>query len=77
MGDWDTGVLTNAMHAMLCDSILSKSQWAEELSAAAYVQNRTLTKALGGRTPYKICYRNRTSPIWVQAHLVCLVLLLS
>ncbi len=54
-----TGVLTNAMHTTLCNSILPKSQWAEALSAATYVQNRIPTKALGGRTPYEIIYRDK------------------
>ena len=28
------------------------------ISAATYVQNRMSTKALGGRTPYEIVYRD-------------------
>ena len=66
--------VANAMHAMLYDSIHSMSQWAEALSAATNMQNRTPTKVLGG---HEICYRNQTSPIRAQVHLVCLVLLSS
>ena len=29
------------------------------ISAATYVQNRMSTKALGGRTPYEIVYRDK------------------
>ena len=54
-----TGVLMNTMCTMLCDSVLPKSQWAEALSAVTYVQNRMPTKVLGGRTPYKIIYRDK------------------
>ncbi len=54
-----TGVLTNAMRATLCDSVLPKSQWAEALSAVTYMQNRIPTKVLGGRTPYEIIYRDK------------------
>ena len=53
------GVLTNSVHAMLRDSGLPKSLWAEAFSAATYVHNRTPTKALGGRTPYKVLYGNK------------------
>jgi hypothetical protein len=63
--------VANAMHAMLYDSILSMSRWAEALSAATNVQNRTPTKVLGG---YEIYYGNRTSPIGARAHPACLVL---
>ena len=50
------GVLTNAVRTMLHDAGLPKSLWAEAFRTATYVRNRTLTKALDGRTPYEMLY---------------------
>ena len=52
----EIGVLTNAVHAMLNDSGLPKSLWAEAYNMATYVHNRTLTSALDSRTPYEMVY---------------------
>lgn len=46
------GALTNAICAMLHESGLLKSLWAEAHNTATYIQNRTLTSALKGCTPY-------------------------
>ena len=53
------GVLTNSVRAMLHDSGLPKSLWAEAFSTATYVHNRTPTTALGGLTPYEVLYETR------------------
>lgn len=39
---------------MLADSKLPKKFWAEALSTAAYLKNRSPTKALS-RTPFEVC----------------------
>ena len=49
-------VLTNAVWAMLQDSGLPGSLWAEAFITAAYVHNRTPTKVLKGLTPFEVCY---------------------
>ena len=41
------------VHAMLADSGLVKSFWAEVLATAVYLRNRCPTKAIEGKTPYK------------------------
>ena len=38
---------------MLADSELPKSFWAEALSTAVYLRNRSPTKAVEGKTPYE------------------------
>ena len=48
-------VLTNVVCAMLHDSGLPKSLWAEAFNAAT-TDNKTPTKALGGRTPFEVLY---------------------
>ena len=50
------GVLTNAVRAMLRDSGLPGSLWAEAFITAAYVHNRTPTKVLKGLTPFEARY---------------------
>ncbi len=42
------GVLTSSVRAMLTDSGLPKSLWAEAFNTATYVRNRTLTSVLDG-----------------------------
>ena len=51
------GVLTGAVQAMLRDSDLSDTLWAEAFVTAAYVHNRTPTRVLKGLTPFEVRYR--------------------
>ena len=53
------GVLTNAVRAMLHDSGLPNSLWAEAFNTATYLHNRTPTRALDGRTPFAVRYGAR------------------
>ena len=41
------------VRAMLADSGLVKSFWAEALATAVYLQNRCPTKAIEGKIPYE------------------------
>ena len=41
---------------MLADSELPKSFWAEVLATAVYLQNRSPTKSVEGKTPYEALY---------------------
>jgi transposase InsO family protein len=50
------GVLTGAVRAMLHDSGLPKSLWAEAFNTVTYVRNRVLTGALDGHMLYKMVY---------------------
>jgi len=50
------GVLSNAARAMLYDSALPDSLWAEAFNTATYVHNRAPTRALDGRTPFEVRY---------------------
>ena len=40
----------------LLDAKLPASLWAEALNNAVYLTNRSLTKALNGKTPYEALY---------------------
>jgi len=53
------GVLTGAVRAMLKDSGLPDSLWAEAFVTAAYVHNRTPTRALEGLTPFEARYETK------------------
>jgi len=53
------GVLTSAVQAMLKDSGLPDSLWAEAFVTAAYVHNRTLMRALKGLTPFEAHYETK------------------
>ena len=48
------GVLTGAVWAILRDSGLPGSLWAEAFNTAAYVHNRTPTRVLEGLTPFEV-----------------------
>jgi len=50
------GVLTGVVRAMLRDSGLSDTLWAEAFVTAAYVHNRTPTRVLKGLTPFEVRY---------------------
>ena len=45
--------LIEMVRAMLADSVLVKSFWAEALATAVYLQNQCPTKAIEGKTPYR------------------------
>ena len=45
--------LIEKVRSMLSDSKLSKRIWAEALSTATYLHNRSPTNAIQGLTPYK------------------------
>ena len=45
--------LMEMVRSMLADSELPKSFWAEALSTAVYLRNRSPTKAVEGKTPYE------------------------
>ena len=45
--------LIESVRAMLSDSKLPKKFWAEALSTAAYLRNRSPTKSVQGKTPYE------------------------
>ena len=38
---------------MLADTNISHTFWAEALSTAVYLRNRSITKAVYGKTPYE------------------------
>ena len=44
---------------MLLDSGLPKFLWAEAVSHAVYLKNRTWTRTIGNTTPYKILYARK------------------
>jgi len=46
--------LVETIRAMLNDSKLSKSFWAEALSTATYLRNRSPTRAVQRMTPYEV-----------------------
>ena len=46
--------LVETIRAMLADSKLPKSFWAEALSTATYLRNRSPTRAVQGMTPYEV-----------------------
>ena len=46
--------LVKTIRAMLSDSKLPKKFWAEALSAASYVRNRSPTTAVKAMTPYEV-----------------------
>ena len=48
--------LVEAVRSMLADSTLLHRFWAEALSTAAYLINRSPTKALDGKTPFQAWY---------------------
>ena len=48
--------LVEMMRSMLADSELLKSFWAEALATAVYLQNRSPTKPVEGKTPYEVIY---------------------
>jgi transposase InsO family protein len=48
--------LVEAARSMLLDANLSKSFWAEAVNTAAYLKNRSPTKALQGKTPFEAWY---------------------
>ena len=45
--------LIEMTRAMLSGSILSRNLWAEALSTAVYIRNRSPTKAVEDKTPYE------------------------
>lgn len=49
------------VHAMLRDSRLPNALWGEAANYAVYVKNCTLTRALNGRTPYKVFWGRKPS----------------
>ena len=46
--------LVETVRAMLSDSNLPKRFWAEALSTATYIRNRSPTNAVQGKTPYEV-----------------------
>ena len=44
---------------MLLDVNLAKAYWAEAVNTAAYLKNRSPTKALQGKTPFEAWYRKK------------------
>ena len=48
--------LVEMVRSMLADSELPKSFWAEALATAIYLQNRSPTKPVEGKTPYEAIY---------------------
>ena len=48
--------LVEMVRCMLADSQLPKRFWAEALSTACYIRNRSPTKAVQGKTPYEALY---------------------
>ena len=51
--------LMEMVRSMLADSELPKSFWAEALSTAVYLHNRSPTKAVEGKTPYEAIYAEK------------------
>ena len=48
--------LVEAARSMLLDANLAKAYWAEAVNTAAYLKNRSPTKALQGKTPFEAWY---------------------
>ena len=53
--------LVEAVRSMLVDAKLPHRLWAEALSTAAYLVNRSHTKALGDKTPFEAWYGKKPS----------------
>ena len=53
--------LVKAVRSMLVDAELPHRFWAEALSTAAYLVNRSPTKALGDKTPFEAWYGKKPS----------------
>ena len=53
VAEWMNRILVETVRAMLSDSKLPKKFWAEALSPAAYVRNRSPITAVEGMTPYE------------------------
>ena len=51
--------LVETVRSMLADSRLPHKFWAEALSTAAYLVNRSPTKSLHGKTPFEALYGKR------------------
>ena len=62
------GILAEKVRAMLYDSGLPQFLWGEAVNHATWLKNRTLTKALEGRTPFKAVYGKPPNlaglPVW-------------
>ena len=56
VAEWVIRILMNSVCAMLVNSRLLKSLWAEAFSMATYVQNRMPAKALNGCTSWEVVY---------------------
>ena len=54
------------VRAMLHDSGLPKFLWAEAISHAIYLRNRTWTRAIGETTPYELLNRNKPNLADIQ-----------
>jgi len=51
--------LVEKARSMLCDSQLGLSYWAEAISTAAYLCNRSPTRSLEGKTPFEAWYGSK------------------
>ena len=54
--------LMEAVRSMLADSGLPQKFWAEALSTAAYLINRSPTRSLAGKTPFEAWFLCRLHP---------------
>jgi len=59
------GTLTEKARAMMLDFQAPKQFWAEAIRTASYLHARTPSRALNGKSPYKMLHRHR----WLQRHL--------
>ena len=51
--------LVEMVRCMLADAQVPKTFWAEALSTACYIRNRSPTKAVPGQTPYEALYGDK------------------
>lgn len=52
-------ILVESARAMLIHSGLPNTFWAEAISTAAYIRNRTVTSSLAEKTPYEMWYERK------------------
>jgi len=57
----ETSTIMERVRCMLDDAGLSKKYWAFAVSVAVYLKNRTPTRSVVGKTPYKAWHRRKPS----------------
>jgi hypothetical protein len=55
------GVISGRARALIINSCLPTGMWPEAYKSAVFILNRTPTKQLGWKTPYKVTYSKTKS----------------